>query len=310
MAQVLSEVLFPGRDNLLTLDMTEFGGQHAGEHARWRLVGAPAPYVGWERGGLLTSHAREHPISVVLVDEFDKAPPEARNVLLRVFDEGWAQDGSGRTVSFREMYFILTANAGRSLWDNVKKIPEIGYTAERGAETQPQATAFSEEKIRDVLRTDPGDRFAPELLSRLSHIVMFKELEKVELAEIARRKMARLRESALLEDIVWLEYDEHTLPLWLVNQCGERADCRRMTALFEHRIEVPLARFRAQRGNEPTILKLEPLEKEVRLTPAAPEDAAARLPEVLFKRVAEVFAQQGRRRQQAQAVRTQAGTVA
>ena len=133
MAQVLSEILFPGRDSLLTLDMTEFGGgsAHAGEHARWRLLGPPPPYVGWETGGLLTRHALQYPVSVVLIDEFEKADPEARNVLLKIFDEGWAQDGRGRVISFRGIYFILTANAGKRLWQRIDRIGFKPYFLKR-----------------------------------------------------------------------------------------------------------------------------------------------------------------------------------
>ena len=119
-AQCLAEVLFPGQNRMLAIDMTEFGGYHEAEHARFRLLGAPPPYVGWETGGLLTNHAMRNPVSIVLVDEFEKAGATARNVLLRVFDEGWAQDGRGRVVSFLEMYFILTANAGHMLWETMK----------------------------------------------------------------------------------------------------------------------------------------------------------------------------------------------
>jgi len=97
MAQVLSEVLFPGQDSLLTLDMTEFSGPHAGEHARFRLLGPPPPYYGWETGGILGSHALRHPVSVVLVNEFEKAEAEARNVLLSIFDQGWADWFFART---------------------------------------------------------------------------------------------------------------------------------------------------------------------------------------------------------------------
>jgi ATP-dependent Clp protease ATP-binding subunit ClpC len=161
MAQVLSDILFPGRDNLLTLDMTEFSGPHTGEHARFRLLGPPPPYVGWENGGLLTRHALQHPVSVVLVDEFEKADPEARNILLRIFHDGWAQDGRGRLVSFRGMYFILTANAGRLLWEKVDRV-RLGFTGSAGP---PQAfrAEHSETEVRETLR---AENFAPELLSR------------------------------------------------------------------------------------------------------------------------------------------------
>lgn len=297
MAHVLSEILFPGRDCLLTLDMTEFGGSsaHAGEHARFRLLGPPPPYVGWETGGLLTSHALQHPVSVVLIDEFDKAHPEARNALLRIFDEGWAQDGRGRLISFREIYFILTANAAKTLWedpeDKHKKAP-LGFTQELEKTAPKMAAAFSEDELREALR---AERFAPELLSRISQIVLFNTLTGEDLQEIARRKLARLREAALIEDGLWLDYDEEQLPAWLVQRCGDTPDCRRLTAMFATRIEAPLVRCRVQRGSGTAILRLEPAGEVVKLTAEAGEKTGERKEQWLFDRVAEIFTQREQR---------------
>ena len=243
MAQVLSEILFPGYDALLTLDMTEFGGAHSGEHARFRLIGPPPPYVGWEAGGVLTNHVLRYPVSVVLIDEFEKACDEARNVLLKIFDEGVIQDGRGRTISFRGIYFILTANAGRKLWRKVRRItlnPKEETSRRKGEELE-------DEELRELLL---NEGFAPELLSRISYIVMFNRLEEEHLQEIARRRLMTLRDNALREDFLLIEYDENLLSRWLVQRSAAQNDCRRLTSAFERLIETPLARWRLQReGN-------------------------------------------------------------
>jgi ATP-dependent Clp protease ATP-binding subunit ClpC len=300
MAQVLSEILFPGRDSLLVLDMTEFGGSsaHAGEHARWRLFGPPPPYVGWETGGLLTRHALQHPVSVVLIDEFEKADPEARNVLLKIFEEGLAQDGRGRVISFRGVYFILTANVNTR-----QGINRIGFEHYNGNEII--TGRVSQEHLKKMLLKKG---FTPELLSRIgAHIIMFNPLSEENLKEIARRKLAWLRDCVLTEDFVLLDYDEEELSGWLVKQCGGHSDCRWLTAVFETFIETPLAKWRMNyryRINTPAILILKPIEDKVQFT-----ISEERVVPKLFEQVAAVFEHKEQRRQRQQAARVLLGTT-
>lgn len=310
MAQVLAEILFPGRDSLLELDMTEFGGEspHAGEHARFRLLGPPPPYYGWETGGVLTNHALQHPVSVVLIDEFDKACSEARNVLLRIFAEGWAQDGRGRLISFREIYFILTANAGRKLW---QKIREIGFKvdSEREGEGIREDLAKlpeGEEELRGVLLEEG---FTPELLSRISNIVLFNSLTREDLEEIARLWLAGLRDSAVIEDLLLLEYEEEALSRWLVEQCGGEPDCRRLRAVFERQVEMSLARWRMQmrRGSDIAILRLEPADTGIELIPEGRPESKAK--QLLFEQVAAIFARREQYERRQRATRVLLGTA-
>jgi ATP-dependent Clp protease ATP-binding subunit ClpC len=304
MAQVLADILFPGRDSLLTLDMTEFSGPHAGEHAQFRLLGPPPPYVGWETSGVLTSHAVKHPVSVVLVDEFEKANTEARNVLLRIFDEGLAQDGRGRIVSFKEMYFILTANAAQEMWRTVRR---LGFTPEQGDEEpmDAQADRFSDDQIREALLRGG---FLPELLSRISHVVMFNNLNKKHLEQIASRELANLRDNALMEDFLLLEYDEHALSEWLVKQTAPGLDCRRLAAAFGALVEIPLARWRMQRVHEAAIVKLEPNDNEVRLQVGEQTSDQSRIQQLLFERVAVVFAKKQQREKRERTAHVLLGT--
>ena len=290
MAEVLADILFPGRRNFLVMDMTEFSGQHAGEHARWRLLGPPPPYVGWENGGLLTCHALQNPVSVVLVDEFEKADPEARNILLRVFNDGWVQDGRGRIVSFKGIYFVITANAGRSLWDKVQK--HIGFVYDESSIRS--GAEYSDAEIRTTL-ADEG--FSPELLSRLSDIVAFNSLRPDDLARVASLKLAELRDNALVEDLTLLEYPEETLSQWLVQHARPAGDVRGLRAAFERYIETPVARWRWHNGphDQAVALKLEPHDQQVRLIVETKTTAGDRIDQLLFGRIASVFAGQADR---------------
>src|SRR5208282_5889102 len=80
-----------------------------------RLIGSPPGYVGYEEGGQLTEAVRQHPYSVVLVDEIEKAHPDVFNIFLQIFDEGHLTDSQGRTVSFKNCIIIMTSNIGSDL---------------------------------------------------------------------------------------------------------------------------------------------------------------------------------------------------
>ncbi|MBK5965994.1 hypothetical protein CCR95_18405 [Thiocystis minor] len=285
LAEVLADILFPGRDHLLTLDMAEFSGAAGGsEHALWRLIGPPPPYVGWENGGLLTSHVLRHPVCVVLVDELDKASPEARNVLLRIFNEGWIEDGRGRAVSFRGVYFVLTANAASEIWGECKQ--QIGFVSDE--QTHPPAQEISESRLRDVLEREG---FASEFLGRLTNVVLFDRLEESHLRRIVAKQLAALRDQALVEDFVLLDYDEEALAAWLVERIPEPVDVRRLRATFERRIETPISHWRLRevaQHERPRVLYLR-TENDDELNLEAEGGVSAKLR--LMQRVAEVFNQ-------------------
>jgi ATP-dependent Clp protease ATP-binding subunit ClpB len=125
-------------------------------HTVARLIGAPPGYVGFEEGGQLTEAVRRRPYSVVLLDEIEKAHSEVFDVLLQVLDDGRLTDGHGRTVDFRNTVLIMTSNI-------------------RSAESM-------------------RDHFRPEFLNRIDEVVVFKRLEREQLAEIVELQLARLRE--------------------------------------------------------------------------------------------------------------------
>jgi ATP-dependent Clp protease ATP-binding subunit ClpB len=125
-------------------------------HTVARLIGAPPGYVGYEEGGQLTEAVRRRPYSVVLLDEIEKAHAEVFDVLLQVLDDGRLTDGQGRTVDFRNTVLIMTSNI-------------------RNAEAM-------------------RDHFRPEFLNRIDEIVVFKPLDREQLAEIVELQLVRLRE--------------------------------------------------------------------------------------------------------------------
>jgi len=111
LTKTLAEFLFGSEDALIKLDMSEFMERHNVS----RLVGAPPGYVGYDEGGQLTEAVRRRPYSVILLDEIEKAHPEAFNMLLQIMEDGYLSDAKGRRVDFRNALLIMTSNVGAKL---------------------------------------------------------------------------------------------------------------------------------------------------------------------------------------------------
>ena len=108
LAKALAEFMFGSEDALIKIDMSEFMERHNVA----RLVGAPPGYVGYEEGGQLTEAVRRKTYSVILLDEIEKAHPEAFNMLLQIMEDGNLADAKGRRVDFRNTIIIMTSNVG------------------------------------------------------------------------------------------------------------------------------------------------------------------------------------------------------
>src|SRR6187401_2856275 len=108
LAKALAEFMFGSEDALIKIDMSEFMERHNVS----RLVGSPPGYVGYEEGGQLTEAVRRKSYSVILLDEIEKAHPEAFNMLLQIMEDGHLSDAKGRRVDFRNTIIIMTSNVG------------------------------------------------------------------------------------------------------------------------------------------------------------------------------------------------------
>ena len=124
-ALALSDLLYGGERNMITINMSEF--QEA--HTVSTLKGSPPGYVGYGEGGVLTEAVRRRPYSVVLLDEVEKAHPDVLELFFQVFDKGMMEDGEGREIDFKNTIIILTSNAGT---DTIMKL-----TADPGDHARP-----------------------------------------------------------------------------------------------------------------------------------------------------------------------------
>ncbi|MBT4790687.1 MAG: AAA domain-containing protein [Halobacteriovoraceae bacterium] len=106
-AKALASFLFDNEENIVRLDMSEFSEKHSVA----KLIGAPAGYVGYDDGGVLTEAIRRRPHSVILFDEIEKAHPDFSDILLQILDDGRLSDNKGRTINFKNTIILLTTNS-------------------------------------------------------------------------------------------------------------------------------------------------------------------------------------------------------
>jgi len=174
-ALAISDLLFGGEQNLITINMSEF--QEA--HTVSTLKGSPPGYVGYGEGGVLTEAVRRRPYAVVLLDEVEKAHPDVLELFFQVFDKGQMEDGEGRQIDFKNCVIILTTNAGT---DTIMKL-----TAD--PETMP-----SNEGLVKALKPELDKTFKPAFLGRMVIIPYFpvrdenlKRIVRLKLGKIQRR---------------------------------------------------------------------------------------------------------------------------
>jgi type VI secretion system protein VasG len=172
-ALALSDLLYGGEHNVITINMSEF--QEA--HTVSTLKGSPPGYVGYGEGGVLTEAVRRRPYSVVLLDEIEKAHPDVLELFFQVFDKGRMEDGEGREIDFKNCIIILTTNAGT---DTIMKL-----TAD--PDTMPRHAGLVKALKPELDRT-----FKPAFLGRTVIIPYFPVRDEA-LERIIRLKLGKVQ---------------------------------------------------------------------------------------------------------------------
>jgi len=159
---------------MIRLDMSEFMERHTVS----KLIGSPPGYVGFNEGGQLTEAVRRRPYTVVLFDEVEKAHPDVFNLLLQLLEDGRLTDSKGRTVDFKNTLLIMTSNIG-------SKVIEKGGGG-LGFEFSGDSVEDSQyNRIKSLVNEELKQYFRPEFLNRLDEIIVFRQLTKNEVKEIA-----------------------------------------------------------------------------------------------------------------------------
>ncbi len=202
---------------LQRFDMSEYMERHSVS----RLIGAPPGYVGYDQGGLLTDAVDQHPHSVLLLDEIEKAHPDLFNILLQVMDNGKLTDHHGKTVDFRNTILIMTTNAGAA--DMARE--SIGF----GNATREDAQEDAVKKM-----------FTPEFRNRLDAIVPFAYLPPAVVARVVDKFILQL-ELQLADRNVHIELDDAARK-WIVDRGYDKIyGARPMGRLVQEKIKQPLA---------------------------------------------------------------------
>ncbi|MFM7084281.1 MAG: ATP-dependent Clp protease ATP-binding subunit ClpA [Hyphomicrobium sp.] len=202
---------------LLRFDMSEYMEKHSVS----RLIGAPPGYVGFDQGGLLTDGVDQHPHSVLLLDEIEKAHQDLFNILLQVMDHGKLTDHNGKSINFRNVILIMTTNAGAS--DLAK--PPMGFERDR----------------RDGEDTEAVNKlFTPEFRNRLDSIIPFNSLAPEVIARVVDKFIFQL-EAQLSERGVTIELTDSARK-W-IGEIGydDKFGARPLARVIQEHIKKPLA---------------------------------------------------------------------
>jgi ATP-dependent Clp protease ATP-binding subunit ClpA len=202
---------------LIRFDMSEYMERHSVS----RLIGTPPGYVGFEQGGLLTDKIDQHPHSVVLLDEIEKAHPDLFNLLLQVMDYGKLTDNNGKTIDFRNVVLIMTTNAGA---EAMAKAP-MGFERETRVEDD-------EEEIKRL--------FTPEFRNRLDAIVPFKALSRDTVTKIVDKFVIQL-EAQLSERNVTIELSDAARQYLADQGYDPSMGARPLGRVIEEKVKKPLA---------------------------------------------------------------------
>jgi type VI secretion system protein VasG len=199
-ALALSDLLYGGEDNLISINMSEF--QEA--HTVSTLKGSPPGYVGYGEGGVLTEAVRRRPYSVVLLDEVEKAHPDVLELFYQVFDKGRMEDGEGREIDFKNTIIILTSNACTDLLAKLTSDPE----------TMPSVAG-----ILKAIKPEMDKIFKPAFLGRMV-IIPYYPVRDENLRKIVDLKLGKIKKRIFENHRIQLNYDAGVVAE-VANRCTE-----------------------------------------------------------------------------------------
>lgn len=215
LAKSLADFLFNDESAMLRIDMSEYMEKHSVS----RLIGSPPGYVGYDEGGLLTESVRRRPYQVILFDEVEKAHPDVFNILLQVLDDGILTDSKGRTVDFKNTIIIMTSNLGATFLVN-KNLDE----------------KQKEQQVTEALRKS----FRPEFINRIDDIIIFNNLTKDNISQIAKLVLKEL-EKRLKEREITLTLTPSAIDWITKNGYDEIYGARPLKRLIKNKLENNLA---------------------------------------------------------------------
>jgi ATP-dependent Clp protease ATP-binding subunit ClpA len=229
LAKAVAEFLFGDEKKMIRVDMSEY---QDGAVAVNKLIGTPRGIVGSQRGGILTNQLQDHPYSVVLLDEVEKASPNVLNLFLQAFDEGWLTDGRGKRVYLSDAIVIMTSNIGS---EHFRKLTNpVGF----------RSRGIGVEQVQGDIRRELERRVPPEFLNRIDEVVLFAPLTHDETREIAKHYLAQVR-LVLNRSGKTIQIDDDALELIVAQGYSLAYGARFLKRVIDERIKLPIsARWR------------------------------------------------------------------
>mmetsp|Transcript_16289 Transcript_16289/g.26883 ORF Transcript_16289/g.26883 Transcript_16289/m.26883 type:complete len:970 (+) Transcript_16289:60-2969(+) len=181
LTKALSSYYFGSEQNMIRLDMSEYMERHTVS----KLIGSPPGYVGYNEGGQLTEAVRRRPYTVVLFDEIEKAHPDIFDLMLQILEDGRLTDSKGRVVDFKNTIIIMTSNVGSKVIQDGGQ--NLGFNLEGDNEEEA-----SYQRIKARVSDELKNYFRPEFLNRVDEIIVFRQLSKDEVRQIADLLLAEV----------------------------------------------------------------------------------------------------------------------
>ena len=187
LTKALATYFFGSEEAMIRMDMSEYMERHTVS----KLIGSPPGYVGFNEGGQLTEAVRRRPYTVILFDEIEKAHPDIFNLLLQLLEDGHLTDSKGRKVNFKNTLVIMTSNIGSKVIE--KGGGGLGFEFSEDNEEEARYT-----RIRSLVNEEFKNYFRPEFLNRLDEVIVFRQLTRAEVKQIAsimlKEVFARMQE--------------------------------------------------------------------------------------------------------------------
>ncbi|CAO2164740.1 unnamed protein product [Urochloa humidicola] len=236
LAKAVANFYYGSEDAMVRLDMSEFMEKHTVS----KLIGSPPGYHEHSEGGQLTNAVRQRPHTLILFDEIEKAHPDVFNVMLQILDDGRLTDSKGRTVDFKNTLIIMTSNIGGSL------VTANGH----GVGTNYDTT------IKELVGEQMKRHFRPEFLNRLDDTIVFKQLTKADVKEIAgimlNNVAARVRKMGI-ELQVTENFREFVVEKGFDTNYGVRPLKRAIVRLLEDRLADKILAEEIKEGDSLTV---------------------------------------------------------
>jgi ATP-dependent Clp protease ATP-binding subunit ClpC len=228
LSKTLAEFLFGDEDALIRVDMSEYMERFSVS----RLTGAPPGYVGYEEAGELTEKVRHRPYSVILFDEIEKAHHDVFNILLQVMEDGILTDSQGRRIDFRNTVLIMTSNVGSEM---ITDRDTLGFS-----DTEVDS-AESYQDMKDRVLGEVHKSFRPEFMNRLDDLIVFHQLTKEQVLEIADLMLGELKERLWEEHEITLTFDDSANEVLIEKGYDAKYGARPMRRTIERLIENPIS---------------------------------------------------------------------